>query len=87
MQMKLNNKSIPLSSIKNIGVAVQTNKNKLQHFKISSANNPLFNMSPINLDWFDDDTACPYIIAIGQMFLSYGCLTIDVDKRLATFSS
>ena len=85
--MKLNNKSIPLSSIKNIGVAVQTNKNKLQHFKISSANNPLFNMSPINLDWFDDDTKCLCIIAIGQMFLSYGCLTIDVDNRFATFNS
>ena len=44
-----------------------------------------FYVDPIDLDWFDDETTAPYVIILGQTFLSQGALTIDLDKRLLTF--
>ena len=93
IETKLNhdNSNKQLSTIKSIDIGMQTKlKNKLQHFKTNDTNNPLCNLSCINLDWFDDNddddtTSYPYVIAIGQMFLTYGCLTIDIDNRQATF--
>ena len=93
IETKLNhdNSNKQLSTIKSIDIGMQTKlKNKLQHFKTNDTNNPLCNLSCINLDWFDDNddddtTSYPCIIAIGQMFLTYGCLTIDIDNRQATF--
>ena len=46
----------------------------------------LFYVNPINLDWFDDDRISPYVIVLGQTFLSHGTLTIDMDERIATFT-
>lgn len=44
-----------------------------------------FYISPIDLDWFDDERRAPYCIILGQTFLVQGTLTIDMDKRLSTF--
>ena len=44
-----------------------------------------FYVNPIDLDWFDDEATSPYVIILGQTFLSQGTLTIDMDKRLSTF--
>ena len=46
-----------------------------------------FYVNPIDLDWFDDPATAPYVIILGQTFLSQGSLTIDMDKRLSTFQS
>jgi hypothetical protein len=46
----------------------------------------LFYVNPIELDWFDDEETCPYVIVLGQTFLSKGVLTIDMEQRLTTFS-
>jgi len=45
----------------------------------------LFYVNSIDLDWFDDEATAPYVIILGQTFLSQGSLTIDMDQRLATF--
>lgn len=44
-----------------------------------------FYVNPIDLDWFDDEATAPYVIILGQTFLSQGALTIDMDTRLSTF--
>ena len=46
----------------------------------------LFYVEPIDLDWFDDNLTCPYVIVLGQTFLSRGVLTIDLERRLAAFN-
>lgn len=45
-----------------------------------------FYVQPIDLDWFDDEQTSPYVIVLGQTFLSRGALTIDMDKRIAAFN-
>lgn len=45
----------------------------------------LFYIDPIDLDWFDDELTCPYVIVLGQTYLSKGVLTIDMERRLSTF--
>lgn len=45
-----------------------------------------FYVQPIDLDWFDDEKHSPYVIVLGQTFLSRGALTIDIDGRKATFN-
>jgi hypothetical protein len=47
---------------------------------------PRFYVKPIKLDWFDDEQYSPYVIVLGQTFLSQGALTIDLDERIATFN-
>ena len=47
---------------------------------------PRFYVKPIDLDWFDDEQNAPYVIILGQTFLSRGALTIDLDERLAAFN-
>ena len=47
---------------------------------------PRFYVKPIELDWFDDEQFSPYVIALGQTFLSQGALTIDLDERIAMFN-
>ncbi|KAL7500423.1 hypothetical protein ACHAWT_008897 [Skeletonema menzelii] len=44
-----------------------------------------FYVNPIDLDWFDEGGKAPYVIILGQTFLSQGTLTIDMDKMLSTF--
>ncbi|KAL7465239.1 hypothetical protein ACHAXS_005567 [Conticribra weissflogii] len=58
--------------------------------KISSSlrlKSNMFYIEPIDLDWFDDDVVSPYVIVLGQAFLSHGNLTIDMIQRRATFST
>ena len=47
---------------------------------------PRFCVNPIDLDWFDDERNSPYVIVLGQTFLSQGALTIDMDDRIASFN-
>jgi len=44
-----------------------------------------FYVKPIDLDWFDDERTAPYVIILGQTFLSQGSLTIDMESRQSTF--
>jgi len=45
----------------------------------------LFYVQPIDLDWFNSIEYSPYIVVLGQTFLTQGTLTIDIDERVATF--
>jgi hypothetical protein len=47
---------------------------------------PRFYVKPIDLDWFDDEQNSPYVIVLGQSFLSQAALTIDLETREATFN-
>jgi len=51
----------------------------------SKDSNRLFYVDPISLDWFDDEESAPFVIVLGQTFLSQGCLTCDIDDRRAAF--
>eukprot|EP00571_Detonula_confervacea_P011135 CAMPEP_0172309236 /NCGR_PEP_ID=MMETSP1058-20130122/9584_1 /TAXON_ID=83371 /ORGANISM="Detonula confervacea, Strain CCMP 353" /LENGTH=457 /DNA_ID=CAMNT_0013021823 /DNA_START=387 /DNA_END=1763 /DNA_ORIENTATION=+ len=57
----------------------------LCNIRSSIEEDPRFYVQPIDLDWFDDEQYSPYIIVLGQTFLSRGALTIDMDERIATF--
>ncbi len=50
-----------------------------------TSKNPFYYLSSIELDWFDDEENAPYVVVLGQTFLSQGILTIDIDSRHATF--
>jgi len=90
--------NIDLTSVNNLDVGVITKasnsnakeslqKKHLVHFETDSTM-PFFRLSPISLDWFDDDDdTCPLVVVLGQTFLSQGSLTIDIDERQATFKS
>ena len=54
-------------------------------FESSKGANKFFYLAPISLDWFDDETTAPFVIVLGQTFLSQGALTVDIDDRRATF--
>lgn len=56
------------------------------NIRSSLEEDPRFYVQPIDLDWFDDEQYSPYIIVLGQTFLSQGALTIDMDERVATFN-
>ena len=47
--------------------------------------NNMFYVAPIYLDWFFDEQNAPYVLVLGQTFLSQGKLSIDIEARLATF--
>lgn len=47
--------------------------------------NNMFYVAPIYLDWFFDEQNAPYVLVLGQTFLSQGKLTVDIEARLATF--
>ena len=65
---------------------IPTTKTKnIQTISSSKSTNPFFYIAPISLDWFDDETTEPFVIVLGQTFLSQGALTIDMDYRIATF--
>ena len=56
------------------------------NIKSSKEEDPrLFYVQPIDLDWFDSIEYSPYIVVLGQTFLTQGTLTIDIDERVATF--
>ena len=62
-----------------------TETKNTQMISSSKSTNPFFYIAPISLDWFDDETTAPFVIVLGQTFLSQGALTIDTDYRIATF--
>jgi hypothetical protein len=45
----------------------------------------LFYVAPISLDWFYEPKRAPFLIILGQAFLSRGKLTIDTEDRLGSF--
>ncbi|KAL7521378.1 hypothetical protein ACHAWX_006049 [Stephanocyclus meneghinianus] len=45
-----------------------------------------FYIQPIDLDWFDDEDTSPHVIVLGQTFLGKGVLTIDMERRISTFT-
>ncbi len=47
---------------------------------------PRFYVRPIELDWFDDEQHSPFVIVLGQSFLSRGSLTINLDERIAIYN-
>ncbi|KAL7546166.1 hypothetical protein ACHAWF_009508 [Thalassiosira exigua] len=63
----------------------QKNSNSLLQTIKSTEEDGRFYVQPIDLDWFDDEQNSPHVIVLGQTFLSKGALTIDIDKRIATF--
>ena len=67
-------------------ITVKQMDGKVCSLKSSLEDDPRqFYISPIDLDWFDDERTSPYCIIVGQTCLSQGTLTIDMDKRLSTF--
>ena len=46
----------------------------------------MFYVSPISLDWFDDDTIAPHIVVLGQAFLSLGELSVDIKFTRTLYS-
>ena len=84
-------KGLELSKVSSLEVGVytedtQANQN-LFRFQSDEGKNPLFGLSSISLDWFDDEETCPHVVVLGQTFLCEGCLTIDIDDRRSTFTS
>ncbi|KAL3806092.1 hypothetical protein ACHAXA_006998 [Cyclostephanos tholiformis] len=71
-----------------LGVDRREARRKVPACKISGSirADPRFYVKPIELDWFDDEQVSPYVIVLGQSFLSQGALTIDLDERIATFN-
>ena len=58
---------------------------KLVSIASGKMKSPLFYVSPITLDWFDDESTAPHVIVLGQAFLANGALTIDIENRKALF--
>jgi predicted aspartyl protease len=58
---------------------------KTVEFASGRGYNKMFYVAPIYLDWFYDEQKAPYLVVLGQTFLSQGKLTVDIDGRLATF--
>jgi hypothetical protein len=70
-------------SIKHMPKSKQSGSTKIQSSKGEDPR--LFYVDPIDLDWFDDEQTCPYVIVLGQTFLSKGNLIIDMERRLSLF--
>lgn len=69
-----------------VSISVKEMGGTVCNIKSSAVKDPRkFYVNPIDLDWFDDEATAPYVIILGQTFLSQGSLTIDMDKRLLTF--
>lgn len=67
-------------------ITVKQMDGKVCSLKSSVEDDPRqFYISPIDLDWFDDERTAPYCIILGQTWLSQGTIAIDIDKRLSTF--
>jgi len=91
----LQQKGMNLSRVKSIDVGVCTEhehlgkhedtKRSIFNFHADESKNPFFNLSPISLDWFDEEESAPYVVVLGQTFLTQGILTVDIDDRRATF--
>ena len=62
-----------------------SNSQQLCTISSSKDTNKLYYVAPISLDWFDDEETAPYVIVLGQTFLSQGVLTVDIDDRKAAF--
>ena len=62
-----------------------SNSQQLCTISSSKDTNKLYYVAPISLDWFDDEETAPYVIVLGQTFLSQGVLTVDIDDRKGAF--
>ena len=62
-----------------------SNSQQLCTISSSKDTNKLYYVAPISLDWFDDEDSAPYVIVLGQTFLTQGVLTVDIDDRKAAF--
>jgi hypothetical protein len=70
--------------------SAQRNRSGSTNTKIQSSKEEdprLFYVDPIDLDWFDDEQTCPYVIVLGQTFLSKGNLIIDMERRVSSFKA
>lgn len=65
--------------------ATTSSKRSVVDFTSGRGFNNLFYIVPISLDWFLDEAKAPYLIVLGQTFLSQGKLTVDMEDRLASF--
>ena len=92
LQQYLVAQSATVDDIKSVSLSVKelgrAEKRDVRACKISGSigADPRFYVKPIELDWFDDEQYSPYVIVLGQTFLSQGALTIDLDERIATFN-
>jgi len=69
-----------------VTISVQERGGAVCNIKSSLEDDPRkFYVNAIDLDWFDDEETAPYVVILGQTFLSQGSLTIDMDKRISTF--
>jgi hypothetical protein len=81
-----------LDTVKNVDVGVSTERrgqeaSALYNFRTDIEMNPFFHLSPISLDWFDDEDTCPHVVVLGQTFLMQGSLIVDIDDRRALFTT
>jgi len=88
----LQKSGLDLSIVKAVDIGVLTERrgqegSDLYNFRTDKEMNPFFNLSPISLDWFDDEDTCPYVVVLGQTFLMQGSLTVDIDDRRALFTT
>ena len=82
------NTGLSMSEIESIWINVQSSsKDSIVQLRGNSRDIPrgMFYVQPISLDWFDDETISPYVIVIGQAFLGFGALTVDIDDRKVMF--
>ena len=77
--------SLTLTGEKPIQDKTKRIKSSVCIIESSVQNDARFYVQPIDLDWFDEEQYSPYIVVLGQTFLSKGKLSIDINKRRATF--
>ena len=71
--------------IRALGVSVRdVTEGSTVEFLSGRAFNNLFYVAPISLDWFFVKDP-PYLVVMGQTFLSQGKLSVDTEDRLASF--
>ena len=69
------------STIRGLEITNSKSNNSIR----ADQSNPLFYVSSIELDWFDDPETAPFVVVLGQTFLTQGTLTVDLCRNLATF--
>eukprot|EP00816_Leptocylindrus_hargravesii_P005188 CAMPEP_0196812824 /NCGR_PEP_ID=MMETSP1362-20130617/31669_1 /TAXON_ID=163516 /ORGANISM="Leptocylindrus danicus, Strain CCMP1856" /LENGTH=414 /DNA_ID=CAMNT_0042188747 /DNA_START=102 /DNA_END=1346 /DNA_ORIENTATION=+ len=79
-----------IASLQSVRVDLETKGFKSANFSVESSREKasgLFVTRSISLDWFDEATTAPHVVVLGQAFLAFGALTIDIDKRKALFEN
>ncbi len=74
------------SNIRSLEVLkIGNHQERMISIQSDASKNPFYYVSSINLDWFNDEINSPFVVVLGQTFLSQGILTIDIELRQATF--